>query len=80
MGHKAPANLRQNLIDTTDLAAGTALYLSTPRALYLSGRFVYANWDMEELQKKMEYSIVWDDLLKTRVTSGAFLSSNPVLR
>lgn len=49
-----------------NLAAGTALYLSTPRADFLAGRFVYANWDMEKLEG-LKDQIVSEDLLKSRI-------------
>ena len=49
-----------------DLAAGSCLYLSTARADYLQGRYVSANWDLEELEGKKE-AIMTMDLLKTRV-------------
>ncbi len=32
-----------------ELGAGTCVYLSTGRASWLSGRYVDARWDMEEL-------------------------------
>lgn len=54
-----------------DLAAGTALYLSTPRAEFLSGRFVFGNWDMEEVEAITDI-IVGEDLLKTRIGLGDF--------
>lgn len=61
-----------------DLAAGTALYLSTPRAEFLSGRFVFGNWDMEKVEA-IKDEIVSDDLLKTRIILGASLKSATVL-
>ncbi|KUI52978.1 Short-chain type dehydrogenase/reductase [Cytospora mali] len=48
------------------LPAATALYLTLPRAKYLSGRFVNARWDMEELETHRE-RIISEDLLKLRV-------------
>ena len=55
-----------------DLAAGTALYLSTPRAEFLAGRFVYSNWDMEEVEKFKD-EIVSGDLLVSRIRYGEHL-------
>ncbi|MCJ1246255.1 hypothetical protein MMC30_003461 [Trapelia coarctata] len=78
MGENVPENLRQNLIDSVDLAAGTALYLSTPRAAFLSGRFVFGNWDMEKVEA-IKDEIVGDDLLKTRIILGGTLKSATVL-
>lgn len=52
-----------------NLAGGTALYLSTPRAAFLNGRFVYSNWNMELLERVQE-KIVEEDLLKARIRYG----------
>ena len=60
-----------------DLAAGTALYLSTPAASYLDGRFVYANWDMEKLEA-MRDEITKEDLLVSRIKYGSNLSTEIV--
>ena len=62
----APEWLRKNFKDAPALPACTALYLTLPRARYLSGRFVNAQWDMEELETHRE-RIVKEDLLKMRV-------------
>ena len=62
-----------------NLAAGTALYLSTPRAEFLAGRFVYANWDMEAVEALKEI-IVRDDLLKTKVSLGKQLKGATMMR
>jgi NAD(P)-dependent dehydrogenase (short-subunit alcohol dehydrogenase family) len=52
MGRRAQSSalFRGRLIDTPELAAGTALYLSTPEAGYLDGRLVLANWNLEEVE------------------------------
>ncbi|CAN8102496.1 unnamed protein product [Discula destructiva] len=62
----APEWLRKTFKDTPALPAATALYLTLPRAKYLSGRFINAQWDMEELEGLRE-RIVSEDLLKMRV-------------
>jgi hypothetical protein len=59
------------------LAAGTAVYLSTPRASFLDGRFVFSNYDMEQLEELKE-KIVEEDLLKTKVTFGDCLGSTVI--
>lgn len=64
----------QSLTVLVRLAAGTAVYLSTPRAGFLDGRFVFANYDMEKLEELKE-KIVTEDLLKTRVIFGDSLGS-----
>lgn len=50
--------------DTSALAGGVTVYLSTPDAAYLSGRFVSVNWDMQELEAKKE-EIIKNALLIT---------------
>lgn len=57
-----------------NLAAGTALYLSTPRAGFLAGRFVFSNWDMEQVEG-LKGQIVSEDLLTSRIRLGDQLSS-----
>lgn len=47
----APEWLARLLTDTAELAGATALWLSLPRAAWLSGRYVDARWDMEELEE-----------------------------
>lgn len=61
-------------MNIVNLAAGTALYLSSQRAAFLNGRFVYANWNMEQLEGLQE-QIVRDDLLKSRIKYGDELDS-----
>jgi len=62
----APEWLRKTFRDSPALPASTALYLTLPRAKYLGGRFINAQWDMEELEAYRE-RIVEEDLLKMRV-------------
>ncbi|KAI7320997.1 hypothetical protein KC315_g9238 [Hortaea werneckii] len=57
---------RRILIDKPELAAGTCVYLSLPRADFLMGRFVNCTWDMEELEKHRE-TVESQDLLKSKV-------------
>lgn len=57
-----------------NLAAGTAVYLSTPRASFLAGRFVFSNWDMKQLEE-LKDRIVSEDLLKSRIRLGEQLDS-----
>ncbi|RFU33726.1 hypothetical protein B7463_g2646, partial [Scytalidium lignicola] len=37
--------------DTVELAAGMNLYLASPKADYLRGRYITANWDVDELEQ-----------------------------
>ena len=59
---------------TVDLAGGTALYLSTEPASFLSGRFVFSNWDMEQVEK-LKGDIESNDLLTSRIRFGEKLST-----
>jgi NAD(P)-dependent dehydrogenase (short-subunit alcohol dehydrogenase family) len=77
MGQTAPEQYRANLIDTVELAAGTALYLTTPEAGFLDGRFVYSNWNMEHVEK-LKDSIVEENLLVARINYGSALSAEVV--
>lgn len=61
-----PSRLEANQLATAALPASTALYLTLPRAKFLSGRYISAQWDMEELETLKE-RIVKEDLLKMRV-------------
>lgn len=61
-----PEHVRRMMIDKPALPGGTAVYLSTPRAKFLMGRFVSATWDLEELEKLRE-RVADEDLLKGRV-------------
>jgi len=45
---------RNNILHTVELAAAFNLYLASPRADYLRGRFVTANWDVNELESHKE--------------------------
>ncbi|KAI7166247.1 hypothetical protein D0869_14216 [Hortaea werneckii] len=62
-----PEDVRKRiLIDKPELAAGTCVYLSLPRADFLMRRFVNCTWDMEELEKHRE-RVKSQDLLKSKV-------------
>ena len=74
MGERALEHFKPYMVDTLGLAGGTAVYLSTPRAGFLSGRFVFSNWDMEELEG-MKDIIVKGDLLKMKLTLGKGLEN-----
>ena len=74
MGQNAPQQYRHRLNDTVDLAACTALYLATPAASYLAGRFVYSNWDFERVEKQKE-QIKEKNLLVSRINYGDVLSA-----
>ena len=49
-------------LDTVELTGGTCVWLSTGAAKFLSGRYISANWDMEELKSKEKEVVASDDL------------------
>ncbi|CAM1508914.1 Fc.00g026530.m01.CDS01 [Cosmosporella sp. VM-42] len=49
--------------DTVELAAGAAVYLASPQARFLSGRYMSANWDVDELEARKD-DIIERNLLK----------------
>lgn len=55
--------------DTLELPAGLALYLTTPQAEFLRGRWIDANWRVDELEARRE-EIVSQNLLKTAFNAG----------
>ena len=55
--------------DTVDLAAGMNLYLASPRADFLRGRYTTANWDVDELESHKE-EIVAKDMLRTKLEAS----------
>ncbi|KNG46963.1 short-chain dehydrogenase reductase, partial [Stemphylium lycopersici] len=49
--------------DSPELVGGTAVWLCQEKAKFMSGRFIAANWDVEDLLSRKE-EIVEKDLLK----------------
>ncbi|KAL1800971.1 hypothetical protein ACET3X_001313 [Alternaria dauci] len=62
-----PGHMHGWLVDTPELAGDTLAWLGNERREWLSGRYVSACWDMEELEKKRE-EIVRGNLLKMQLT------------
>jgi len=59
-------DLREKIAqDSAALAGGVAVYLTTPHALYLNGRYVGANWDLQELAEKKDEIVSKGLLLMT---------------
>jgi hypothetical protein len=54
------------LIDTTELCAGFMVWLTKESRAWLSGRYLSATWDVEELEAKRD-EIVSGDKLKYRM-------------
>ena len=68
-----PEHLHGLLVDSPEISGDTLTWLGSERRQWLSGRYVSANWDMEELSKKRE-EIVKADLLKVRMAVNTFPS------
>lgn len=66
MGKLLPEHLHELLPDTPQLSGDTLAWLGAERREWLGGRYVSANWDLEELSGKKE-EIVEKDLLKVRL-------------
>lgn len=60
-GHRRPGR------DDSSLPGGFCVWLASPEAEFLKGRFVWANWDVEELKSRAE-EIQKNDLLKMKPT------------
>jgi hypothetical protein len=41
-------------LDTPELAGAVSVWLSTPEARFLNGRYTTTNWDVEELMRRRE--------------------------
>ena len=52
--------------DTPELAADTAVFLTSERREWLSGRYISCTWDMPEFIKKKD-EIIKGDKLKARL-------------
>ncbi|KAF2759929.1 NAD(P)-binding protein [Pseudovirgaria hyperparasitica] len=61
-------------MDSPQLSAGFVLWLTLPAALFLNGRFVWANWDVEELMASSD-KITSQDLFKTSFTGWPYAST-----
>ncbi|KAF1844109.1 oxidoreductase-like protein [Cucurbitaria berberidis CBS 394.84] len=61
-----PEHLYALLTDSPELAGDTLAWVGRERREWLSGRYVSANWDMEEFIEKKE-EIIRGDLLKVRM-------------
>jgi NAD(P)-dependent dehydrogenase (short-subunit alcohol dehydrogenase family) len=62
-----PEAMHQLLVDKPELAGGYTVWLSTPAADFLKGRFSSATWDVDELTTKKD-EILKGNLLRTAFT------------
>jgi len=70
LGKNMPQDLHQFLNDDPGLAAGFIVWLSSGKADWAKGRYLCANWDVNELEKMRE-RILSEDLLVNRLrTTG----------
>jgi NAD(P)-dependent dehydrogenase (short-subunit alcohol dehydrogenase family) len=66
LGMNMPEDLHSNLVDKPELAAGFAVWLCSGKADWARGRFLSANWDVDELTA-LKDEILRDDLLVNRL-------------
>ncbi|KAK4508719.1 hypothetical protein PRZ48_002458 [Zasmidium cellare] len=72
-GDYAPTQKAKTGTDTLQLPADFAVWLASPEARFLRGRFVYANWDVEELKKVCEERFAREpEFLKANVIGWPF--------
>jgi len=65
-----PEELPAHLVDEPELAAGFAVWLCSGKADWAKGRYLSANWDVEELTA-LKDEILRDDLLVNRLRAKA---------
>lgn len=54
LGHNMPENMHEYLVDTPDLAACFIVWLTSGKADWAKGRYLAANWDVDELSSARE--------------------------
>ncbi|KAI1429368.1 hypothetical protein F5Y12DRAFT_727927 [Xylaria sp. FL1777] len=69
LAHNMPEDMWAVLVDEPPLPAHTMVWMSKEHRLWLSGRYVSVNWDMEELESKKK-QIVEDNLFKFRMIAS----------
>ncbi|KAH6605420.1 short-chain dehydrogenase [Trichoderma cornu-damae] len=60
-------------LDSVDLPGQFAVWLASPEAAFLSGKFVWANWDVDELKAKKD-EIFGKEMLQTGLHGLSFAS------
>lgn len=61
--------IKQFLIDTPEMSADTLVWLTAERREWLAGRYLSAQWNMEEVLAKKE-RIIREDHLVMRMAVG----------
>ena len=57
---------------TVELPGHISVWLASPEAEFLKGRFLYANWDVEEMKAKKEEIAVDPDFLTLGLNGHPF--------
>lgn len=70
LGRNMPAAMHAYLTDSSELAAGFMVWLASGKADWATGRYLSANWDVEELAA-LKDEILRDDLLVNRLRTKA---------
>jgi NAD(P)-dependent dehydrogenase (short-subunit alcohol dehydrogenase family) len=70
LGRNMPAAMHAYLTDSPELAAGFMVWLASGKADWATGRYLSANWDVEELTA-LKDQILRDDLLVNRLRTKA---------
>jgi NAD(P)-dependent dehydrogenase (short-subunit alcohol dehydrogenase family) len=65
----ALSSLGNLALDSVELVGSMNLYLASPRAAYLQGRYVTANWYVDELEAHKE-EIISDNLLRNQLNAA----------
>jgi NAD(P)-dependent dehydrogenase (short-subunit alcohol dehydrogenase family) len=71
LARNLPGEMHGFLVDTPQLAGDTLVWLGSQRREWLTGRYVSANWDMEELEGR-KAEVERGDLLKVRMAVNGF--------
>lgn len=66
IGHSMPQSMHEYLVDEPELAAGFVVWLSSGKADWAKGRYLSANWDVDEIMALKE-TILEKDLLVNRL-------------
>jgi len=69
LGLNMPDYMHEHLVDDPDLAASFAVWLCSGKADWAKGRYLSANWDVEELTS-LKDKILQDDLLVNRMRAN----------
>ncbi|MEM7721371.1 MAG: SDR family oxidoreductase [Pseudomonadota bacterium] len=63
LGHNMPEALHEHLIDEPELAAGFAVWLTSGKADWATGRYLSATWDVDELVARKDAILNGDQLV-----------------